>query len=79
DGYDVKIVIPQDPGQAGVAQAQYYAKILSGYKIEAVRETGDKATRADPFASQVNIGNVSLLRANWNRTYIDELAAFPSG
>lgn len=79
DGREVKIVIPQDPGQAGVAQVQYYLKMLAGYKVEAVRETGDKATRADPFASQVNIGNVSLLRAAWNRTYIEELAAFPSG
>lgn len=79
DGHNVKIVIPQDPGQAGVAQAQYYVKVLAGYKVEAVRETGDKATRADPFASQVNVGNVSLLRAPWNRVYLDELAAFPSG
>ncbi len=40
DGYNVKIVISQDLGQAGVAQAQYYAKILAGYKFEVVRETG---------------------------------------
>ncbi|AYN86401.1 phage terminase large subunit [Commensalibacter melissae] len=79
DGFDVKIVIPQDPGQAGVAQVQYYLKMLAGYKIKAIRETGNKIARADPFASQVNIGNVSLLRANWNRSYLDELSDFPNG
>ncbi len=79
DGRGVKIVIPQDPGQAGVAQAQYYTKMLAGYRVEAIRETGDKATRADPFASQVNMGNVALIRAPWNRAFIEELAAFPDG
>ena len=79
DGRGVKIVIPQDPGQAGVAQAQYYTKMLAGYRVEAIRETGDKATRADPFASQVNMGNVALMRAPWNRAFIEELAAFPDG
>ncbi|CAI3941945.1 Phage terminase large subunit [Commensalibacter communis] len=79
DGRNVQIVYPQDPGQAGVAQATYYAKLLSGYRFEAVRETGDKATRANPFASQVNIGNVSLLRAPWNNSFIEELQCFPSG
>lgn len=76
DGFDVKIVIPQDPLQAGMAQVQYYFKMLAGYKIKAIRETGNKIARADPFASQVNIGNVSLLRANWNRSYLDELSDF---
>lgn len=79
DGRKVHIIIPQDPGQAGVAQVQYYAKLLSGYRVEEARETGDKATRAGPFASQVNVGNVKLIRAPWNRTYLTELAEFPSG
>ncbi|WP_338329806.1 phage terminase large subunit [Commensalibacter sp. Nvir] len=79
DGRSVPITVPLDPGQAGVAQAQYYARILSGYKVDAMRESGDKVTRADPFASQVNMGNVALVRAPWNRTYIEELADFPNG
>jgi len=41
-------------------------------------ESGDKATRAAPIASQANAGNLSLLRATWNRPFLDELAAFPS-
>jgi len=79
DGYGVRIVIPQDPGQAGVAQAQYLVRRLSGYTVEAVRETGDKATRAAPFSSQVNVGNVSLVQAPWNRAFLEEASAFPAG
>ena len=78
DGKAVKIGLPIDPGQAGVAQAQYLTRRLAGYSVDAVRETGDKATRAAPFASQVNVGNVSLVRAPWNRAFLDELAAFPA-
>ncbi|MDI2112108.1 phage terminase large subunit [Commensalibacter nepenthis] len=79
DGYDVHIVLPQDPGQAGVAQVQYYTKLLAGYKIQSVRETGDKATRAEPFAAQINIGNIALIRAPWNRAFLEELSCFPKG
>lgn len=79
DGYDVRIILPQDPGQAGVAQVQYYTKLLAGYKIQSVRETGDKATRADPLAAQMNMGNVALVRSSWNRSFLEELSCFPKG
>lgn len=42
-------------------------------------ETGDKVTRADPFASQVNVGNVMLLRGSWNDLLIEEMRMFPNG
>lgn len=78
DGVGVDIVLPQDPGQAGVAQARYLTGRLAGYKVRCVRETGDKATRAAPFAAQVNAGNVLLLRAPWVHAFTEELAAFPA-
>lgn len=78
DGVGVDIVLPQDPGQAGVAQARYLTGRLAGYKVRCVRETGDKATRAAPFAAQVNAGNVLLLRAPWVHAFMEELAAFPA-
>ncbi|WP_042658971.1 phage terminase large subunit [Komagataeibacter oboediens] len=79
DGGEVRIILPQDPGQAGVAQVQYLTRKLSGYTVDSIRETGDKATRAAPFSSQTNVGNVCLVKAPWNRAYLEELAAFPSG
>ncbi len=79
DGREVLIELPQDPGQAGKGQALYLARRLAGFRVRASRETGDKATRAAPVASQLNIGNVGLVRASWNRPLLDELAGFPSG
>jgi predicted phage terminase large subunit-like protein len=78
DGRSVTISIPQDPGQAGVSQALYYTRKLAGYKVNTSRETGDKSTRAAPVASQINVGNLSVVRAPWNRTLLDEMAGFPS-
>ncbi|MDI2091671.1 phage terminase large subunit [Commensalibacter oyaizuii] len=79
DGEGVKVILSQDPGQAGVAQVQYYTKLLAGYKVAAVRETGSKVIRADPLVAQVNVGNVALVRAPWNRAFLDELMSFPDG
>jgi predicted phage terminase large subunit-like protein len=79
DGVAVRQSLPQDPGQAGKAQALAFVKMLAGYQVETSPETGDKATRASLFASQVNGGNVAIVRAPWNAAFLDELAAFPNG
>lgn len=79
DGKSVPISIPQDPGQAGKTQALYMTRSLTGYKVRASPETGDKITRAEPFASQVNVGNVLMLRGSWNEALIDEMRMFPNG
>jgi predicted phage terminase large subunit-like protein len=79
DGHGVKIWLPRDPAQAGVDQADSYTRMLSGYRVEAERMTGDKVTRADAAAAQCNIGRIGLLRGAWNAALIDELAAFPRG
>jgi predicted phage terminase large subunit-like protein len=79
DGRGVRIGLPQDPGQAGKAQVLYLTRKLAGYRIESSPETGDKATRAAPVASQVNVGNFHIVRAQWNAAFLDELSAFPSG
>lgn len=79
DGVETKIRLPQDPGQAGKSQAKSFTKKLSGYSVVAKTVSGDKATRAQPFAAQVNIGNVRMLRGDWNKAFIDELRNFPNG
>jgi predicted phage terminase large subunit-like protein len=79
DGRAVRIGLPQDPGQAGKGQVQYLARQLAGHTVDASPETGDKVTRANPVASQVNVGNLSIVRAPWNRAFLDELAGFPHG
>jgi predicted phage terminase large subunit-like protein len=79
DGRTVRIGLPQDPGQAGKTQVLYLTRKLEGFTIESSPETGDKATRAAPVASQCNVGNLSIVRAPWNAALLDELGAFPGG
>lgn len=75
----VRQFLPQDPGQAGKSQVAAFTRLLSGLPVYTERETGDKVVRADPFASQWNAGNVSIVRAAWNRAYLEELLSFPNG
>jgi predicted phage terminase large subunit-like protein len=79
DGRACRISLPQDPGQAGKAQVQYLIRQLAGFPASASPESGDKITRAEPFAAQVNIANVSMLRAEWNAALINEMRNFPFG
>lgn len=79
DGVSTKISIPQDPGQAGKTQVLYLTRSLVGYPVESSPESGDKVTRAEPFAAQVNVGNVVMLRGSWNAAVIDEMRMFPNG
>jgi predicted phage terminase large subunit-like protein len=79
DGAAVKISIPQDPGQAGKTQVAYLTRALSGFRVMTSPESGDKITRAEPFAAQVNVGNVLMLRGAWNDALIDEMRMFPNG
>lgn len=79
DGKSVRISIPQDPGQAGKSQVLYLTKKLAGYRVTSSLESGDKVTRAEPMAAQINVGNVSMLRAPWNDALIAEMRMFPNG
>jgi predicted phage terminase large subunit-like protein len=78
DGPATRIRVPQDPGQAGVAQKDTLVKLLKGYDVVAKSPSGDKETRARPFAAQAENGNVKIVRGAWNNTFIDELCGFPS-
>lgn len=79
DGYGVTTSIPQDPGQAGKSQVAYMIAGLPGYTVKSSPESGDKEVRAEPFAAQVNVGNVLMLRAPWNDDLVAEMRLFPNG
>ena len=76
---NVKIRIPQDPGQAGADQVDSYNKMLAGFKVRFVKPTGSKIVRAEPFSSQVENGNVWILAGAWNEKMIVEHEQFPDG
>ena len=79
DGLAVTVGLPQDPGQAGLFQLAALTSLLAGFRITSSVEIGSKVERARRVASQVPAGNVSLVRAQWTRAFLDELDLFPSG
>lgn len=79
DGNGIMQRLPQDPGAAGKSLGQAFTRLLAGHVVKVATVSGSKEARADPFSSQVNAGNVKLLKAPWNRDYIEELRQFPMG
>lgn len=88
DGKTVQISIPQDPGAAGKNWATDIVSVaLVGFSATMSLESGEKATRAAPFAAQVNVSNVDILSDKdeaghlitfpWNAVLLDELSGFP--
>ena len=79
DGRDVSVWIEQEPGSGGKESAEATVRNLAGFSVRCDRVTGDKVTRAQPFAAQAEAGNVRLVRGPWNQDYLQELCAFPLG
>ncbi len=69
--------IEQEPGSSGKESAESTITRNAGYIVKADRVTGSKVTRADPYAVQVEAGNVKLLEGPWNHEFIEEHAGFP--
>jgi predicted phage terminase large subunit-like protein len=79
DAYGRVVVwIEQEPGSGGKESAEATIRNLAGFIVKADKVTGDKVTRAEPFAAQSMAGNVKLKRARWNGAYLDELTTFPA-
>lgn len=78
DGRQVHISLPQDPGAAGKYVINDLTKALAGFIVSASPESGDKYTRAMPFAAQVNAGNVQVIQGNHVRPFVEELELFPN-
>lgn len=70
---------PQDPGQAGKAQVRYLASKLAGYIVHFGTETGSKLQRAEPVSAQAEVGNIKLIKGDWNEAFLDEIQMFPNG
>ncbi len=73
----VKIRMSVDPGQAGKEQSQSYIKMLAGFSISAVKESGTKEARAEPFAAQWQAGNVSVVAGPWTEALLGQYESFP--
>lgn len=79
DGIDCQVMSQQDPGSAGVCEAEHFVKSLGGFDVHTMLTSKDKVTRAKPVSAQAEAGNVSVLRAPWNNEFFVELENFPEG
>lgn len=78
-GHGVTIWIEQEPGSGGKESAEISVQDLAGYDVHIERVSGDKVTRAKPFAAQAEAHNVKLVRGDWNDAYLNEVHNFPDG
>ena len=79
DGAATAIWLEQEPGSGGKESAQSSLRNLAGFRAYAETVTGDKQTRAMPFAAQCEARNVKIVRGDWNAAFLDELTSFPYG
>lgn len=79
DGIGCKVKGEQEPGSGGKESAENFIRLLAGFAVSNEPSTSAKEVRADPFSSQVNAGNVRLVKGDWNKAYIEELRQFPFG
>jgi predicted phage terminase large subunit-like protein len=78
DGRNCHAWFSLDPGQAGKFEFASYAKLLMGYVVQSMPETGDKVTRAKPISAQAAAGNCRVVRGPWNLAFFQEVEAFPT-
>lgn len=80
DGIGTVIWMEEEPGSSGKDSIDVYRRgVLPEFNFRGDKVTGSKSDRAGPFASQVEAGNVVLVRAEWNNDLINELSVFPDG
>ncbi len=77
--YNYEIIVEQEPGSGGKESAEATIRNLIGYRVFADRVTGSKQVRAEPFAAQVQAGNVYLIAGDYVRGFLEEAECFPVG
>ena len=80
DGPEAEVYVEQEPGSGGKESAENTIRNLAGFKAFADRVTGSKESRAQPYAAQVEVGNVKVLMGKpWTRDFLEEHRHFPTG
>lgn len=72
----------RDPASSGLDSAQATNRFLAKHGITArfaLSPSGNKEVKAGQWSTQLQGGNVRLVRAAWNQPYIEVHLAFPGG
>jgi len=76
DGYGVRIGIEAVGMQKAIAQDIAAELEKVGYTVEAIQIDRDKFTHSLPVQAKAKSGHFKIVRAAWNREYIDEFCIF---
>ena len=68
-----------EPGSGGKESGESSVRRFKGFNVQLDRVTGSKEARAEPYAAQVQGGQVSLVAGAWNRAFLEEHEQFPFG
>jgi predicted phage terminase large subunit-like protein len=79
DGKSCPVREEREGGASGKSQIAARTKLLAGWDYQEVMLGVNKVVRAKAFRSQVEAGNVYLVRGSWNEAYLVELCNFPTG
>jgi predicted phage terminase large subunit-like protein len=77
--WNYSVIIEQEPGSGGKESAEATIRNLAGFTVTADKVTGSKEVRAEPFAAQVQGGNIWLVGGSWIADFLEEAEAWPSG
>lgn len=77
-----EVWVEQEPGSGGKESAEATIRNLAGFRAFADKvgsAEGNKTTRAEPFAAQVQNSNVKLIAGAWVPPFLDECETWPFG
>ncbi len=80
DGVRVPIYVEREGAASGKLVAnEIVTQTLAGFAAHAVPPKGSKAERAEPWAAQIEAGNVSVVKNSQTKALLDEHRVFPNG
>lgn len=72
----VETWVEQEPGAGGKESAERTVLNLAGHDVHAEPARGSKLARAKPLAAQAEVGNVKLVRGEWNDGFLQRAHNF---
>jgi predicted phage terminase large subunit-like protein len=75
-----EVWLEQEPGSGGKESVERSIVNLKGFIAKADKVSGSKEIRAEPYAAQVQGGNIFIItdKGDWARDFLDEHEGFPT-
>lgn len=76
-----RVVVEQEPGSGGKDSVEDTMRRLAGYRVERdlPGQRGSKDVRAEPLATAAEVGQVRLVKGEWNEEFLREIEHFGPG